>query len=275
MFRKKIAEINNFPPLLSSPQKTLITPIAQLPSPVDEEENISSTTTTTTGKEPLVQLRNAKDDQLNKCISELSSSFRRCASESTDKVGPAPLPSSSSTTAKETPRPASMAAASHFVTVIEVKESQKAGQSKMAAQTMSNSREASESEEDRLETKEEAEEEEEEDVTGHTNTTDDESLAETGRTSSGGGVQRNKSGDSSGFGSASSAGSVGGGGGDSGQQSNVMRLINKNNAVLAGHVTTTSNKQSTFSSNNNNGDKIGLLQTSAAADMPKKRIPPR
>lgn len=214
-----------------------------------------------------MQLRNAKDDQLNKCISELSSSFRRCASESVEsQQAAAQLPSSTTTVNKPRPEARPASSGSHFVTVIEVKES-----GKKAAAAKEASRNASateESEDDRLDedvamaAAEEEDTQSNENVTGQTNTTDDESLAETGR-----GVQRNKSSDSSGFGSDG--------------QSNVMRLINRNNAVLAAaSVPTTSSvtkSSSTFSANN--GDKLGVLSSSPTAatgvEMPKKRIPPR
>lgn len=214
-------------------------------------------------------LRNpAKDDQLNKCISELSSSFRRCASETAETSSSSEqLPSS--TTAAIKPRPAS-----HFVTVIEVKESGKKAAAavqeqtdaeivdEMFAEVVAAGMVAGEKppQEEELGEAEDDEEENPSNLTGQTNTTDDESLAESsGRA----GVQRNKSSDSSGFGSDG--------------QSNVMRLINKNNAVLAATNSVTKSG-STFSANS--GDKIGLLSgsTTAAAtgaEIPKKRIPPR
>lgn len=245
-----------------------------------DEQHISTTTGVQLRNKHTSNNNNAKDDQLNKCISELSSSFRRCASETaqesagqTQNVPTSTTPTTTSNSNKLRPeaRPASMATASstpsHFVTVIEVKESVK----KKAAVVVEEQQAViatEESEDDRLDEGVPGEQgmvakgnEEEEETTGQTNTTDDESLAETR------GVQRNKSSDSSGFGSDG--------------QSNVMRLINRNNAALAASTVTTTtsavaNKSSTFSANNNGDKIIGLLSSqTAGADQPKKRIPPR
>lgn len=239
-----------------------------------DEQHISTTTGVQLRNKHSNNNNNAKDDQLNKCISELSSSFRRCASETAqESAGQTQhLPTSTTPTTSNKPRPearpASMATASstpsHFVTVIEVKESVK----KKAAVLVEEQQAviaAEESEDERMDEEQvvaKGHEEEEEEVTGQTNTTDDESLAETR------GVQRNKSSDSSGFGSDG--------------QSNVMRLINRNNAALAASTVTTTttsavaNKSSTFSANNNGDKIIGLLSSqTAGAEQPKKRIPPR